>query len=77
VKGWQTTLWALAWLERSSWPSGDARRASPLFANASETISALRRSSAYILLSRQFSSSSALSSAITEVSIPPSRERRL
>src|SRR3989338_3887289 len=47
------------------------------FCRASWTISALRRSSAYIFLSRRFSSSSALSRDIREASMPPNLLRHL
>src|SRR5476651_118387 len=47
------------------------------FASASATISALRRSSAYIFLSRLFSSSSSFIRAISEASMPPNLARHL
>src|SRR5690606_3105162 len=47
------------------------------FAMASWIISALRRSSAYIFLSRRFSSSNSRSRAINEASIPPNLARHL
>src|SRR5476651_516233 len=47
------------------------------FVRASATISAFKRSSAYIFFSRRFSSSSSFMRAISEASIPPNLARHL
>src|SRR5690554_2089420 len=54
-----------------------ARRLHHFFSMASLSISALSRSSAYIFFRRRFSSSSSLSRAIMEASMPPNLERHL
>ena len=58
-------------------PSPAAEMALPFFVRAYATISAFKRSSAYIFFCRRFSSSSSYMRAISVASMPPNLERHL
>src|SRR5690606_17835829 len=66
-----------ALLDRLNRHLAPARWLHHFFSKASLTISALSFSSAYIFLRRRFSSSSSLSRAISDASIPPNLDRHL